>query len=118
MADSFDCANSNLLCAENSDTCFDDLNSNTIDDLGLFPSMPHIINNTHNQDPSFNHNRSKSMIDFPLQSEEGVSSMVKRESEHFPRDDYLKRLRNGDLDLSSRREALDWISKVGLVTFL
>ncbi|CAL9001816.1 unnamed protein product [Prunus brigantina] len=111
MADSFDCANSNLLCAENSDTCFDDLNSNTIDDLGLFPSMPHKINNTHNQDPSFNHNRSKSMIDFPLQSEEGVSSMVKRESEHFPRDDYLKRLRNGDLDLSSRREALDWISK-------
>ncbi|PQP92976.1 hypothetical protein Pyn_10291 [Prunus yedoensis var. nudiflora] len=111
MADSFDCANSNLLCAENSDTCFDDLNSNTIDDLGLFPSMSHKIDNTHNQDPSFNHNRSKSMIDFPLQSEEGVSSMVKRESEHFPRDDYLKRLRNGDLDLSSRREALDWISK-------
>ncbi|BFG35566.1 hypothetical protein CerSpe_218390 [Prunus speciosa] len=113
MADSFDCANSNLLCAENSDTCFDDLNSNTIDDLGLFPSMSHKIDNTHNQDPSFNNNRSKSMIDFPLQNEEGVSSMVKRESEHFPRDDYLKRLRNGDLDLSSRREALDWISKRG-----
>ncbi|PQQ10189.1 cyclin-D2-1 [Prunus yedoensis var. nudiflora] len=118
MADSFDCANSNLLCAENSDTCFDDLNSNTIDDLGLFPSMSHKIDNTHNQDPSFNHNRSKSMIDFPLQSEEGVSSMVKRESEHFPRDDYLKRLRNGDLDLSSRREALDWISKVRVLKCL
>jgi hypothetical protein len=30
----------------------------------------------------------------------------------FARDDYLKRLRSGDLDFSVRREALYWIWKV------
>ncbi|KAM1620471.1 hypothetical protein ACFXTN_017445 [Malus domestica] len=37
--------------------------------------------------------------------------MVKRESEHLPTHDYLRRLRSGELDLSTRREALDWIWK-------
>ncbi|XP_050123876.1 cyclin-D4-1-like [Malus sylvestris] len=108
MADSFDSATSNLLCAENSNTCFDDLDSNATDDLGHSPSISHKTN----QDPNFDHNcRSKSMIDFPSQSEVGVTEMVKRESEHLPTHDYLRRLRSGELDLSTRREALDWIWK-------
>ncbi|GAU49979.1 hypothetical protein TSUD_238020 [Trifolium subterraneum] len=37
--------------------------------------------------------------------------MVDKEKDHLPRDDYLMRLRSGDLDLSVRREALDWIWK-------
>lgn len=45
------------------------------------------------------------------QSEETVRAMVEREREHLPREDYLKRLRSGELDLSVRREALDWIWK-------
>lgn len=111
MADSFDCATSNLLCAENS---FDEVDFNGLDDFGLSPLMPHKNNNAfHNQDPKFSHNRSKSMEEFPLQSEDRISEMVKRESEHLPSDDYLKRLRSGDLNLSSRRQALDWILKVG-----
>ncbi|KAL6225113.1 hypothetical protein ACLB2K_003965 [Fragaria x ananassa] len=109
MADSFDCATSNLLCAENS---FDEVDFNGLDDFGLSPLMPHKNNNAfHNQDPKFSHNRSKSMEEFPLQSEDRISEMVKRESEHLPSDDYLKRLRSGDLNLSSRRQALDWILK-------
>ncbi|XP_062006339.1 cyclin-D2-1 [Rosa rugosa] len=108
MADSFDCATSNLLCAENS---FDEVDFNALADFGLSPLMPHKNNASQNQDPKFNHNRSKSMVDFPLQSEDRISEMVKRESEHLPSDDYLKRLRSGDLNLSSRREALDWILK-------
>jgi len=46
------------------------------------------------------------------QSEETVRAMVERESEHFPRVDYLQRLRSGNLDLGVRRDALDWIWKV------
>lgn len=49
---------------------------------------------------------------FVAQSEESVRVMVEREREHLPREDYLQRLRNGELDLSVRREALDWIWKV------
>ncbi|KAL9328576.1 hypothetical protein ACSQ67_003579 [Phaseolus vulgaris] len=45
------------------------------------------------------------------QSEETVRAMVEREREHFPRVDYLQRLRSGKLDLSVRRDALDWIWK-------
>ena len=110
MADSFDCATSNLLCAENS---FDEVDFNALDDFGLSPLMPHKDNASYNEDPKFDHNRSKSMLEFQLQSEDMISEMVKRESEHLPSDDYLKRLRSGDLNLSSRREALDWILKVG-----
>ena len=39
--------------------------------------------------------------------------LVGREKENLPQDGYLKRLLSGDLDLSVRKEALDWIWKVG-----
>ncbi|KAE8701101.1 Phosphofructokinase 5 isoform 1 [Hibiscus syriacus] len=32
----------------------------------------------------------------------------------MPGDDYLKRLRSGDLDLSARREAIEWICKASI----
>ncbi|EPS64667.1 hypothetical protein M569_10111, partial [Genlisea aurea] len=38
--------------------------------------------------------------------------MVEKEEEHLPRDDYLFRLRNGDLDLDMRTQSLQWIRKV------
>ncbi|EOA21164.1 hypothetical protein CARUB_v10001512mg [Capsella rubella] len=48
---------------------------------------------------------------FPPESEDIILEMIEKERQHSPRDDYLKRLRNGDLDLTLRRQALDWIWK-------
>ncbi|KAK7309745.1 hypothetical protein RJT34_06720 [Clitoria ternatea] len=106
-AENLDSATSNLLCSENSSTCFDDdgLECSGADGSGISPSWDH------------HRNLSCLSLDnlgsecFVSQSEETVRVMVKREREHLPRDDYLKRLRSGDLDLSVRREALDWIWK-------
>ena len=49
---------------------------------------------------------------FPPQSEECVAGLVEKEREHMPRADYGERLRGG-VDLCVRREAIDWIWKVG-----
>ncbi|KAJ1404149.1 cyclin-d4-1-like protein [Sesbania bispinosa] len=108
MAESFDSATSNLLCSENSSTCFDDdLECNGLDGSGTSPSWDH-TNLNSDQCLSLGSHGSQSFTCFMVQSEETVRVMVKREREHLPRDDYLKRLRSGDLDLSVRREALDW----------
>ncbi|XP_010453068.1 PREDICTED: cyclin-D4-2-like isoform X1 [Camelina sativa] len=48
---------------------------------------------------------------FPPESEEIILEMIQKERQHSPRDDYLKRLRTGDLDLTVRSQALDWIWK-------
>ncbi|XP_010444529.1 PREDICTED: cyclin-D4-1-like isoform X1 [Camelina sativa] len=46
------------------------------------------------------------------ESEEIIREMVEKEKQHLPSDDYIKRLRSGDLDLNvRRREALNWIWK-------
>uniref|UniRef100_A0A5B6YUA8 Putative cyclin-D2-1 n=1 Tax=Davidia involucrata TaxID=16924 RepID=A0A5B6YUA8_DAVIN len=103
MADtSFDSATSNLLCTETKDLCFDDLDSVATDD------QPH---QTNNQNLVSSVNRSEPLVSLTLQSEESFGLMAEREREHLPKDDYLKRLRSGDLDLGVRREALDWIWK-------
>lgn len=115
MADSFDCVNSNLLlCEENTNTCFDDLGCNVAaDEFGLLSSSSSsLLFQQKNKNQIIHDNRSESLTSLPLQSEERIRTMIQRESEHLPRDDYLRRLRTGDLDLSVRREALDWILKV------
>lgn len=115
MADNLDCAASNLLCTENTNTCFDGLDCNVTNDDGEFgvsPSWHHKDNQNHTQDLNFNDSRSCSLMGFLLQNEERVREMVENERQHLPKDDYLKRLRSGDLDLRIRREALDWICKV------
>lgn len=62
---------------------------------------------------------SEALVHLPCLSEECIGYMLEREREHLPRDDYLKRLRNGDLDVGLRREALDWMFKVTFwLTFL
>lgn len=105
MAESLDTATSDLLCPENSKTCFADFECNAANESEISPSWNH-------RNISDNH-EFESLLGFPIQSEERVRLMTEREREHLPRDDYLKRLRSGDLDLSVRREALDWIWKVG-----
>ncbi|KAH0856650.1 hypothetical protein HID58_084911 [Brassica napus] len=53
-----------------------------------------------------------SQMGFPSESEEIIREMMEKEKQHLPRDDYIKRLRSGDLDLNVRRtEALNWIWK-------
>ncbi|KAF5943331.1 hypothetical protein HYC85_017408 [Camellia sinensis] len=99
----FDYAISNLLCTETDSLFFDNLDSMTTDDQ---------IHQTYNQKLGFNDDRSEPLIDLPLQTEESFYSMVEREREHLPKNDYLKRLRSGDLNLDLRREALDWIWKL------
>lgn len=103
---SFDCVNSNLLlCEENTDTCFDD-------EFGLLSSPSFFQQKKKQHQQQTNDNRSECLMSLPLQSEDRIRTMVEKESEHLPREDYLHRLRTGDLNLSIRREALDWIWKV------
>uniref|UniRef100_A0A1D1ZFE0 Cyclin-D4-1 n=1 Tax=Anthurium amnicola TaxID=1678845 RepID=A0A1D1ZFE0_9ARAE len=51
-------------------------------------------------------------MDLPLQSDACLGALVLRESQHLPRDDYARRLQTGALDISVRRDAIDWICKV------
>ena len=118
MAENFDCSASNLLCSENTSSCFDgDLDCNARNEFGVSPACHHHLKNQifNQQDPFFINNRSTSLMGssgFAIQSDDRIKEMVEREMEHLPRDDYLKRLRSGDLDLSFRREAIEWIWKV------
>ncbi|RWW77690.1 hypothetical protein BHE74_00014126 [Ensete ventricosum] len=52
------------------------------------------------------------LVDFLLLSDECIGLLVEKEPEHMPRDDYAERLRSGALDLSIRRDAIDWIWRV------
>ncbi|CAK9147097.1 unnamed protein product [Ilex paraguariensis] len=103
MADhSFVSEASNLLCTESENLCFDDLDSVATDNQ---------THQTNYQNLDFTNARSDPLIVLPSLSEESFGLMVEREKEHLPKDDYLKRLRSGELDLSVRREALEWILK-------
>ncbi|CAK7347227.1 unnamed protein product [Dovyalis caffra] len=95
MAPSFDCAVSNLLCAEDNNSILDD-NDYCDATVEEFEATWH-----------HGHNR--------IQNQNGGGDgggCQCRECQHLPNGDYLKRLRNGDLDLGARKEAVDWIAKV------
>jgi cyclin D1/2/4, plant len=114
MAPSYECSASILLCAEDNNsvlgfdedvgeaevTSFQDLDGNRI------------------QSRVFCANRSAFhgdfLDDFPLQSDECLALLVKREVDHLPMEGYSERLINGSLELSIRATAIDWIWKVGL----
>ncbi|KAJ8551645.1 hypothetical protein K7X08_021660 [Anisodus acutangulus] len=103
-----DCVASNLLfCTETKNLCFDDLDSLVNNDDQKIQENSKILN--------FNDygGRSMALIDLllPSLSEESFCVMVEREKNFLPKDDYLNRLRTGDLDLNIRREALNWIWK-------
>ncbi|XWS41637.1 hypothetical protein CRYUN_Cryun17cG0099400 [Craigia yunnanensis] len=117
MAKNLDCLASNLLCSENTSSCFDgDLDFNAMNEFGVSPVYHHHLKNQilNQQDPFFINNRSTSLMGssgFAIQCDDRLKEMVEKEMEHLPRDDYLWRLRSGDLDLSVRREAVEWIWK-------
>ncbi|KAL5165767.1 Cyclin-D4-1 [Glycine soja] len=108
MEGSIDPATSTLLCLENNDTCFDEFDCNVADES---LSWDHKHLNFNNQCLIKDNYGSEHFWDFSVQSDETVMSLVGRESEHLPHVGYLKRLLSGDLDLSVRNEALDWIWK-------
>ncbi|KAL2538537.1 Cyclin-D4-1 [Forsythia ovata] len=101
MADekSFECAAPELLCNEETKSvCHDD------DDF-VDPS-------SDNQSCQTNvRSDSQPFIYFPCLTEETIGLMIQREKEQLPKSDYLRKLRSGELDMSVRRDALDWISK-------
>lgn len=108
----------NLLCAEESIICFnddvvDDININNDYELGeaLSEQLEH---QTHNQNLNFLHGDGFSV---EYQSEADLVLMFQREPFHLPRDDYFKRLQNGEVDLKIRSDTIDWIGKV-IISFL
>ena len=76
---------------------------------GVGRAWLHRNHRNHEQDKSFDSGDDG----LPLQSDECLASMVEKECHHLPAIDYLKRLNSGDLDCRARKEAVDWIGKVG-----
>jgi len=101
--------------SENSSTFFDhDFQCDGADDFRILHSWNH-----RNLDSGYEDGGGSEELACTLpQSEETVRAMVAREREHFPRVDYLQRLRTGKLELGVRRDALDWIWKVMVSSFL
>nr|QYW07125.1 cyclin D2-2 [Dimocarpus longan] len=122
MAENLDCVASNLLCHESTNTSLDDLDFNASNDVfwGIL-SWLHKYHQDRSQHPNLDNNGS--LMGLLLQTEERIVKMVGKERDLLPKDDYLKRLRDGHLDMRVRREALDWIwkayahHKFGPVTF-
>lgn len=100
MAERFTSPTSNLLCSEDRSTCFHD----DVDDDGLVGQQDHTNVSSDHHCLSQNNHGSEPFAWFMVQSDETVRVMVEKEREHLPRDDYLKRLRSGELDLSVRRD--------------
>ncbi|XP_010521055.1 PREDICTED: cyclin-D4-1-like [Tarenaya hassleriana] len=102
MAPSFDCAAfSRLLCSED-DGVFDSSDN--------YEATSFLSN--HRAESHRDRNFHGGNVPPPLESEEVLCSLISKEPEHLPKDDYSERLRNGDLDLVGRAEAIDWICKV------
>ncbi|KAI3685768.1 hypothetical protein L6452_35026 [Arctium lappa] len=115
MAPSLDCAISSLLCAEVNDSiCFDDENDNDNDDFkGFGDSYAIIINQTQNQNLVKNLETEYSVLDLPLQNHECLTLLIQKESQQFVGFlDYFNKLKNDNLFLVARQQAVDWISKV------
>jgi len=110
MADIFDSESSTLLCEESNDLCFDDLGNDggVIDD-----DVDDLDGAQKGGNQYFSGNRSDPLIHLLALSDEAFASMVEKETEYLPDDYYLSRFRCGELDLGARKEAFDWIWKVG-----
>ncbi|KAJ8551148.1 hypothetical protein K7X08_000518 [Anisodus acutangulus] len=114
MAPNMEFAVSSLLCAEDNNSIF----YNEEDDVVGFEFVeetrwyPRNHRNGGQQNRRIYGVEESLTIGLPLQSDECLSLMIKRECEHMPVGDYLDRLRNGDLDSGVRDEILEWIAKV------
>lgn len=102
----YECASSTLLCLEDNKSIlgFDVF---LHDDRGDDGSR-----DEEEEDDDDDYGGGFDFMNFPLQSDQCLALMVSQESHHLPRDDYSSRLLTGSLDISLRREAIDWIGKV------
>ncbi|XP_030528699.1 cyclin-D4-1-like [Rhodamnia argentea] len=108
MAPSFDRAVSSLLCVEDSTSVFGDYDGDGAVEEDFEATWDHRSHRGHHQDRCFE-GRDELL---PMQSEECFAVLLEKERQHLPGFDYLHRLRNGDLDLGARAEAVDWMGKV------
>ncbi|XP_042507544.1 cyclin-D3-1-like [Macadamia integrifolia] len=105
----FDCSTSNLLCAEDNSSIM--LFAGEVgEEFGGGDAWVAQNHRTLNQNQSFH--GGEFSIELPLITEECFNLMVEKECQHLPRDDYMKRLQSGDLDMGVRGEAVDWMRKV------
>ncbi|XP_019415893.1 PREDICTED: cyclin-D4-2-like isoform X2 [Lupinus angustifolius] len=98
MAPSFDCVSS-LLCAEDSNSVFDEGHS--------------VYEDTWQHRRNHQRHVFGESYELPLQDDECFAMMVEKEQQHWPGVVYLNRLHSGDLDFGARNEAVDWIEKKG-----
>lgn len=115
MAPSMDFAVSSLLCAEDNSSIFcnedDDVAFGFVEEVVVEDLWyPRIHRSGQEIRKLFNGDEFYTSV--PLQSDEFLVLMIKKECEHMPALDYLERLRNGDLDIGARDEILGWIAKV------
>lgn len=105
MAISYDCVGSSLLCPEDNNSIMGFDGEDDVEEGVLEGKYQHGY-----------HQRQCLLVDylmgFPRQTDECLALMVERECQHLPKADYMSRLQNGALDLSRRRDAVDWIWKV------
>jgi cyclin D1/2/4, plant len=114
MAPSYECSASILLCAEDNNTILgfeeddEEAEATSLQDLdgNRIKSRVFCANTS-----AF---RGDFLDDFPLQSDECLTLLVKREVDHLPLEGYYERLINCSTELSIRATAIDWIWKVGL----
>ncbi|XP_059066547.1 cyclin-D4-2-like [Cryptomeria japonica] len=95
MALNFDCL-SNLMCEEDADW----------DDEVTSSSFP------EDKVENLKSIELTRLPDFPVEDDEMISLLMQKEKEHLPREDYVERYLNLDLDLTARQEAIRWMNKV------
>ncbi|GAB2258477.1 hypothetical protein Droror1_Dr00014637 [Drosera rotundifolia] len=91
-------AGSRLLCDETDDALFDDSG-------GGDPVE-------HDENPmSGNGFESEDSLIVPVMCDEGFDLIVEKEKRFLPREDYVSRLRSGEVRLNLRQDGFDWILK-------
>ncbi|KAF3339392.1 cyclin-D4-1-like isoform X1 [Carex littledalei] len=112
MAPSYECSASILLCAEDNNSILDFDEEEEETEVTSFQDL----GENRIKSRGFSGKRSAFHGDFldnfPLQSEECMALLVKKETEHLPLEGYYERLLVGSLELSIRATAIDWIWKV------
>ncbi|KAG0469669.1 hypothetical protein HPP92_016369 [Vanilla planifolia] len=98
----YDCASSILLCAEDKSSVLDFDEQEEVEmfwsDRSLEPKSCGFYGDL--------------FMDFPLLSDECFGLLMKAEGQHLPREDYTRRLISGCVDVSIRRDAIEWMLKV------
>lgn len=130
MAMSYEYAETSLLCAEEDKSIFDDVDTDVdvdvhVDDVDLeicnwqqHRDEPNLNLSSQIQDHKFLSSLSRDFgfgfeqMQLQIRSEECLTSIFDKETQHLPNLGYLKRLRSGDLDLGARKQAIHWIEKV------